>query len=1299
MAATEGQPPHTAVKQPSDSKREREFYKYSHCVRSLNHALPGDVAASSNDVALTAFAQLVALRLNSRRAMVSLFSKQKQYILAEATRTLSLQEDNIHDHEDGLWLGKSIIDIQGGICPHTVRLPENKGSNASHASSAIVHIVNDMTQDERFSAMPYVMEEPKARFYAGVPIVTPSGVAIGSLCCLDDKVRDGLNDIEIKFLQDISTTIMAHLELARTTAEHARGISMVKGLSRFMEGKSDVEENVQQGSPNQRDILVLKRLNHIRVEAMNHTSNSSTSRQTPSGASRRTDALASSAAEERSIEARDSHKNESYVADHGELRKPQLARSPSASAKVTLSNDREAVFAANVRSTFARAASIAQEAMDLDGVLFLDASIGSFGGLRSSQAGTGVNHTMDTSTCSDSNISASDDAVRRSSGTTDRQASDQPKLCKVLGSCYRDSKDTPKEVVPRHLAPVTEDFLKSLLRRFPYGKVWNFDDEGTGSSDEFSDDSAGGSKTEDNSNPRLQLAADGTQSPTSRNSRKKRRRVSDGAAIQNLLPGVRSLAVVGLWDAHKERWFAGSIVWTYDPARVLSFRADLNYLGAFGDVIMAEIGRLAAQTEAKAKTTFISSISHELRSPLHGILGSVEYLQGKDAQEQREEMIHIIDVCGKTLLDIIDHLLDFTQINHLDGQSDRGRGIRSRGRHSNSREQSAKRNTDSMASLAAHIDLAKVTEEVVETAVWSKLGSYGNMGSKSDLTLKSNSPVEIILEVDNITEPWLFKVTAGAWRRLVLNLLTNALKYTDRGGYVKVKLSVEPCTGGDSPSYSNVTLTVTDSGRGMSQEFLVNSLFKPFRQEDDHAVGTGLGMNLVHAIVKDMGGKIEVASEKGRGTEVAVFLTLERAMSDSESVQHHLTASDFNVCQGLKAGLIGFDYSHASGNRAAQAARVLYTSIRNACTAFGMETQDQPLDADSDLFIISEKRVRSLRTEFGAASAPKELLARPCIILCHSIASLRDLASSGIPNVESITFVTQPLGPRKLAQALKRCIEALKQDRGANDFSPSIQYTSPSVSYPANELVGIPMRTPRSPPAARTSSICSGSRSRSGSVSAAGYLASLSGTPCTDGLSTSAESVGSIDFPFPRHSAAVEPHRVTSGEMPFKQGHEAVSGTAVDTGLSIMVVDDNSINLRLLTTYMKKAKHTYITATNGLESLNLYTASHTKPQTSHRNDADPEIPYPHPTPRAVNVILMDITMPVMDGFEATRCIRAHERANGIKPASIIALTALASASAQDEAHASGIDLFLTKPVKFKELTRVLAGVMEDLAVP
>lgn len=72
--------------------------------------------------------------------------------------------------------------------------------------------------------------------------------------------------------------------------------------------------------------------------------------------------------------------------------------------------------------------------------------------------------------------------------------------------------------------------------------------------------------------------------------------------------------------------------------------------------------------------------------------------------------------------------------------------------------------------------------------------------------------------------------------------------------------------------------------------------------------------------------------------------------------------------------------------------------------------------------------------------------------------------------------------------------------------------------------------------------------------------------------------------------------------------------------------------------------------------------------------------------------MSDISMPVMDGLEAARHIRAHEKSNALAPAYIVALSGLASAHTQQDAFASGIDLFLTKPVPLKELGEILSKI-------
>ena len=125
---------------------------------------------------------------------------------------------------------------------------------------------------------------------------------------------------------------------------------------------------------------------------------------------------------------------------------------------------------------------------------------------------------------------------------------------------------------------------------------------------------------------------------------------------------------------------------------------------------------------------------------------------------------------------------------------------------------------------------------------------------------------------------------------------------------------------------------------------------------------------------------------------------------------------------------------------------------------------------------------------------------------------------------------------------------------------------------------------------------------------------------------------------------------------------------------SILVVDDNAINLKVLKAYMNKLKHPHVAAVNGLEALQIYTSS---------------------TPNTIRCVLTDISMPVMDGLESARRIREFERKEKRKPAIIIALTGLDGQEVKQEAVASGVDLYLTRPLMLKGLEKALiaTGVM------
>lgn len=114
-------------------------------------------------------------------------------------------------------------------------------------------------------------------------------------------------------------------------------------------------------------------------------------------------------------------------------------------------------------------------------------------------------------------------------------------------------------------------------------------------------------------------------------------------------------------------------------------------------------------------------------------------------------------------------------------------------------------------------------------------------------------------------------------------------------------------------------------------------------------------------------------------------------------------------------------------------------------------------------------------------------------------------------------------------------------------------------------------------------------------------------------------------------------------------------------------MDDNAINRKLLIAFMKKYDYQYEEAEDGRQALEAYCLASPK----------------------FTVILMDMSMPVMDGMTSTRAIREYEQSNNLPRCRIVALTGLASASARLEALNSGVDNFLTKPVNFKMLSGLM----------
>lgn len=294
-----------------------------------------------------------------------------------------------------------------------------------------------------------------------------------------------------------------------------------------------------------------------------------------------------------------------------------------------------------VECVLSKAANIIRESVQVEGVVFLDASINSFGGLVGKVPEPTIPEGLR------SLNPGSDD------GLLDRYWRPDEPTCKVLGFSTTGSSSINGDApLPDHTS-LPERFLQTLLQQYPRGHIFNFEANGTQSDHLRSDaditpPASPQFQRPDTTDGEDLRAADapGTTHPSRRAT----------SSLLKIFPGARSVAIVPLWDPQRNRYFAGGLVWTKTPARAFTVDNELNYLKVFSMAAMARVSRLNTQAAIKTTTDILGSISHELRSPLHGVVGAVELLRDTTLDGFQEGILNAIETSGKTLLDTIDHV-------------------------------------------------------------------------------------------------------------------------------------------------------------------------------------------------------------------------------------------------------------------------------------------------------------------------------------------------------------------------------------------------------------------------------------------------------------------------------------------------------------------------------------------------------------------------------------------------------------------------------------------------------------------
>lgn len=268
-----------------------------------------------------------------------------------------------------------------------------------------------------------------------------------------------------------------------------------------------------------------------------------------------------------------------------------------------------------------------------------------------------------------------------------------------------------------------------------------------------------------------------------------------------------------------------------------------------------EIALKKAETASLAKTRFLNNMSHDIRTPMNAILGYAQLmkdeLKGKDLPETSEHLKKL-QQSGSLLLSIINNVLDMAQI------------------------ESGKMEIDE--NYARIEDIRQTLFEIFE-----------------DEAKKKNLELHYTINIEH--EHILTDITKV--KEIFVNILSNAIKYTPSGGSVMLNIDELAC---DEPGYMIVRTSVSDTGIGMSRDYLTK-IFDAFTRERNTTkskiTGSGLGMSIVKKYVDLLGGTIDVESEFGKGSTFTV--TLKYRIAD-ESYYVKNNAENPETCSEILEG-------------------------------------------------------------------------------------------------------------------------------------------------------------------------------------------------------------------------------------------------------------------------------------------------------------------------------------------------------------------------------------------------------------
>ena len=268
--------------------------------------------------------------------------------------------------------------------------------------------------------------------------------------------------------------------------------------------------------------------------------------------------------------------------------------------------------------------------------------------------------------------------------------------------------------------------------------------------------------------------------------------------------------------------------------------------------------KLKAESANHAKSSFLFNMSHDIRTPMNAIIGYAE-LASRHLEDtaKLDRYLEKIQVCGEELLSLLNNVLNL-----------------------------------------ARIENNKIKMEYTVSNVYESFENYVTMFQQ-----QAESKNQTLSLTEQIMYPYVY-MDAPHLSEICLNIISNAIKYTNDGGTISCNVSQ---TASEKEDWCNLIITVTDNGIGMSEEFQKH-VFETFERERNstfnHIEGSGIGMGITKKLVELMGGTIEVKSKQGEGSAFTVTIPCRKASEEDFLVKKNNNLRDKNCLDGVRILLV-----------------------------------------------------------------------------------------------------------------------------------------------------------------------------------------------------------------------------------------------------------------------------------------------------------------------------------------------------------------------------------------------------------